>query len=105
VPYVLPDGTIFAADWSSLVAARISTGIAETPAGTAPTYGAVWSYSTIEGNPYGPDGPAYNCNEWTSSSSAYVGYTQEVPTADGWEAYPRDGCQPVALQGLACFQQ
>jgi hypothetical protein len=103
VGYVLPNGNQVAPNWSTLILGTLTNQINVTPEGNAATYGAVWSYSLTNGTPYG-GGAASNCSEWTSSSSAYTGTTQEI-SASGWTFYGRDGCQPVAYQGLACFQQ
>ncbi len=79
-PYTLPSGTQIADDWTDLVDGTLDAPINETVDGTIVGGFPAWTGTEPDGTP-----SANNCNNWTTSNSAWSGdngYTLSVDS--GW---------------------
>jgi hypothetical protein len=85
-PYVLPDGTVVASNWSQLVSGTLAHAIDETETKGAPPQGSigsgeVWTNTTPSGLKYGTQ-----CGDWTQLNGSVVNFHFGDATASdgGW---------------------
>jgi hypothetical protein len=99
-PYVLPDGTIVAYNWSDLTNGNLQHAIDRTAAGLVQLPAAVWTNTNTDGTSAGSDA----CNNWTNgtnSAAATIGDAGEA--GSGWSNTTMFPCDWVGP--FYCFQQ
>jgi hypothetical protein len=101
-PYVMPDGTQIADDWTDLTDGTIDAPLTKRADGTDRGLGGVWTATSPSG---GISYPANTCTDWTSDSGlgadGYHGASNGDWTTNSVQ--PLDFCS--VSSPLYCFQQ
>jgi hypothetical protein len=99
--YVLPDGTLVAANKAELLSGTLQHAINQDELGNTGLWLSVNTGSKSDGTIYPGGASAKQCSDWTSE----LGYGQYGNSATSWSWLSSSSSECINLRSLYCFEQ